>query len=80
MRNLLQFSLRYPRLEAAIEASVDATRALWRWLSARHLALLLREQHRAFVLRRARRELQALNDRTLQDIGLRRSDIDSLYR
>jgi uncharacterized protein YjiS (DUF1127 family) len=27
---------------------------------------------------RARRELHALSDRTLQDIGLRRADIDAL--
>jgi uncharacterized protein YjiS (DUF1127 family) len=29
---------------------------------------------------RARDDLRALSDRTLQDIGLRRSQIDSLFR
>jgi uncharacterized protein YjiS (DUF1127 family) len=46
-------------------------RALWKaWLSI----------HAAWNAERARNELRALSDRTLKDIGLHRSQIDSLYR
>jgi uncharacterized protein YjiS (DUF1127 family) len=46
-------------------------RALWKgWLSI----------HAAWKAERARNELRALSDRTLKDIGLHRSQIDSLYR
>lgn len=33
-----------------------------------------------WAARRTRRELLGLSDRTLQDIGMSRSDIDSLFR
>jgi uncharacterized protein YjiS (DUF1127 family) len=36
--------------------------------------------HAAWSAERARIELRALSDRTLKDIGLHRSQIDSLYR
>ena len=36
--------------------------------------------HRAWVSQRARRELHELSDRTLQDIGLSRAQIDALFR
>jgi uncharacterized protein YjiS (DUF1127 family) len=45
--------------------------ALWkRWLS----------MQRAWDEARARKELHSLSDRMLKDIGLRRTDIDSLFR
>lgn len=47
---------------------VPAMRALFEKLSA------------AWTAARWRRELHALSDQTLKDIGLRRSEIDSLYR
>ena len=45
-------------------------------MSLVNLLLGIRNAWRA---ERARRELHALSDRTLQDIGLPRSDIDSLF-
>jgi uncharacterized protein YjiS (DUF1127 family) len=54
----------HPRVEAAIELAVRAVRA-----AARLLTEL-----------RARRELHELNDRMLKDIGLNRTEIDSLFR
>ena len=36
--------------------------------------------HRAWVAARVRDELHDLSDRTLRDIGLSRSQIDSLFR
>jgi uncharacterized protein YjiS (DUF1127 family) len=46
-------------------------RKIWKWLL---------KQHKAWVAGRARSELHALNDRMLKDIGMSRSDIDSLFR
>lgn len=48
-----------------------AMRALW----ARGVGI-----HRAWMTLRTRTELHALSDRTLRDIGLSRSEIDSLIR
>jgi uncharacterized protein YjiS (DUF1127 family) len=36
--------------------------------------------HRAWVAARVRRELHELSDRTLNDIGLARGQIDKLFR
>jgi uncharacterized protein YjiS (DUF1127 family) len=63
--------LRYPRLEAAIDITVRATRAVWKWLL---------EHHKIFVAGRARSELHQLSDRMLKDIGVKRSEIDRLFR
>jgi uncharacterized protein YjiS (DUF1127 family) len=53
------------------EAALAALRALRQgWLKI----------HAAWNAERARNELRALSDRTLKDIGLHRSQIDSLYR
>jgi uncharacterized protein YjiS (DUF1127 family) len=61
----------YARLEIVAETALAALRALWKgWLSI----------HAAWNAERARNELRALSDRTLKDIGLHRSQIDSLYR
>ena len=61
----------YARLEIVAETALAALRALWRgWLNI----------HAAWNAERARNELRALSDRTLKDIGLQRSEIDSLYR
>ncbi|HYN13764.1 MAG TPA: DUF1127 domain-containing protein [Burkholderiales bacterium] len=46
-------------------------RQIWKWLL---------KQHAAWVAGRVRGELHALNDRMLKDIGMSRSDIDSLFR
>ena len=61
----------YARLETVAEAALAALRALRQgWLRL----------HAAWNAERARNELRALSDRTLKDIGLHRSQIDSLYR
>jgi uncharacterized protein YjiS (DUF1127 family) len=44
------------------------------------MLLLLRRVYVAWRARRARDELRSLSDRTLNDIGLRRGQIDSLFR
>lgn len=59
------------RLEAAYRPLLALVRAL-----ARHWIRLQRSAAEA----RSRRELQALNDRTLKDIGLTRGQIDSMFR
>jgi uncharacterized protein YjiS (DUF1127 family) len=41
---------------------------------------LLKRLFAALAAQRARTELRALSDRTLNDIGLRRGQIDSLFR
>jgi uncharacterized protein YjiS (DUF1127 family) len=46
-------------------------KGLWKWLLA---------HHRVLAGGRARRELHELSDRMLKDIGVRRGDIDSLFR
>jgi uncharacterized protein YjiS (DUF1127 family) len=66
-----QTRLHHPRLEAAIDFGVRALRASWQWLF---------QHHRVFVAGRARRELHELSDRMLKDIGVRRSEIDRLFR
>jgi uncharacterized protein YjiS (DUF1127 family) len=61
----------YARLEIVADAALAALRVLWKgWLRI----------HAAWNAERARNELRALSDRTLKDIGLHRSQIDSLYR
>jgi uncharacterized protein YjiS (DUF1127 family) len=40
----------------------------------------LKRWHAAWAAARMRRELQALSDRTLKDIGLTRDRIDELFR
>ena len=61
----------YARLEMVAAAALAALRALRKaWLRI----------HAAWNAERARNELRALSDRTLKDIGLHRSQIDSLYR
>jgi uncharacterized protein YjiS (DUF1127 family) len=65
-----EFRLHHPRLEAAIDLSVYSARRIWKWL---------REQHKAWVAARTRRDLHALSDRILKDIGLRRDQIDRLF-
>jgi uncharacterized protein YjiS (DUF1127 family) len=58
-------------LEENVMTSYAYLQAVWQlWLRI----------HRAWGAARARGELHALNDRMLKDIGLRRSDIDSLFR
>ena len=42
------------------------------------LATIFRRMRSRWRAERARRELHALSDRTLQDIGLRRADIDPI--
>ncbi|HYX67179.1 MAG TPA: DUF1127 domain-containing protein [Burkholderiales bacterium] len=42
------------------------------------LASIFRRMRSRWRAERARRELHALSDRTLQDIGLRRADIDPI--
>jgi uncharacterized protein YjiS (DUF1127 family) len=66
-----EIRLRHPRLEAAIELAVAAVRAIWKWLL---------EHHNALGGGRARRELHELSDRMLKDIGVKRSEIDRLFR
>jgi uncharacterized protein YjiS (DUF1127 family) len=56
--------MQHPRLEAAIEFAVHTARSIWKWLRAG----------------RARREIQGLSDRMLKDIGVKRSEIDRLFR
>ena len=58
---------RIPFERAARAAQYDSMRFLIRFFSAWRAA-------------RARNELYGLSDRTLRDIGLRRSDIGSLFR
>jgi uncharacterized protein YjiS (DUF1127 family) len=41
---------------------------------------LIARIYRAWLAGRARTDLHALSDRTLRDIGLRRGDIDALFR
>ncbi|MGH8723101.1 MAG: DUF1127 domain-containing protein [Burkholderiales bacterium] len=50
---------------------LSAARALWNGG---------RKLQRAWMTLRTRAELHALSDRTLRDIGLSRTQIDSLYR
>ena len=56
---------------ARLEMIAAALHALWR----RALEL-----QRSWAAARARRELHELSDRTLQDIGLSRAQIDALFR
>jgi uncharacterized protein YjiS (DUF1127 family) len=56
---------------ARLEIVAAALHALWRG------AL---ELQRSWAAARARRELHELSDRTLQDIGLSRGQINSLFR
>jgi uncharacterized protein YjiS (DUF1127 family) len=61
----------YARLEIVADAALAALRVLWKgWLGIQA----------AWNAERARNELRTLSDRTLKDIGLHRSQIDSLYR
>ena len=46
----------------------------------RTLLELLRRLYRAWRAAHARRQLLELSDRTLKDIGLKRAEIDSLFR
>ena len=62
---------RRARAQAVIAVTSGAARALW------SEAVRL---HRAWAASRTRNELHRLSDRTLQDIGLSRAQIDSLYR
>jgi uncharacterized protein YjiS (DUF1127 family) len=62
---------RRARAEAVSTLALRAARALW------NQGLRLR---RAWVVVGTRAELHALSDRTLGDIGLSRSEIDSLIR
>jgi uncharacterized protein YjiS (DUF1127 family) len=62
--------LRHPRLEAAIDITVRAMRAVWKWLLG---------HHKIFVAGRVRWELHRLPDRMLKDIGVKRSEIDRLF-
>jgi len=62
---------RRARAEAVSALALSAARALW------NQALKL---HRAWTVARSRTELYALSDRTLKDIGLSRTQIDSMFR
>jgi uncharacterized protein YjiS (DUF1127 family) len=59
------------RAEALSALALSAARALWNG------GLML---GRAWASLRTRSELHALSDRTLKDIGLSRSQIDSMFR
>jgi len=48
-------------------------------LIGRGLAAWVAEGRHALDVARAKRDLRALDDRHLRDIGLRRDDIDSLF-
>jgi uncharacterized protein YjiS (DUF1127 family) len=62
---------RRARAETVSALALSAARALW------NQGLRLQ---RAWTVARTRSELHALSDRTLKDIGLHRSQIDSLVR
>jgi uncharacterized protein YjiS (DUF1127 family) len=62
---------RRARAEAVSALALSAARALW------NQGLRLQ---RAWTVARARTELYALSDHSLKDIGLHRSQIDSLFR
>ncbi len=49
-------------------------------LIARGIASWFARIHHALEVARAKRDLRELDDRQLRDIGLRRDDIDSLFR
>jgi uncharacterized protein YjiS (DUF1127 family) len=59
------------RQQALHAGTLAVLRALWKGCLSIHAA---------WIAERARNELRALSDRTLKDIGLHRSQIDSLYR
>lgn len=61
----------YAYLEGVAGLIAGAGETAWQWLL---------KHHQGFVVGRARRELHALSDRTLRDIGVSRSDIESLFR